>query len=190
MDSLLALLLLTPLIIGGFCSSKGAAKSDASSSARTSNKEIPSEEYVPKVEEPAAKLQELPIETVEGIGSAFGAKLRRAGIATVEDLLAAGTIQVARICGVSEDMASKWQAMSRFCWLEGISEEDSEAIVNVGIRNYRDLADAEPDILLAEVTQAVADGTVEIPKGYEFTLEKVEKWIEVAKTFINEWQKL
>lgn len=182
-------LLLTPIITGAFCSSKGAAKTEVLPSAKTSNKEIRSEEYVPKVEEPAAKLQELPIETVEGIGTVFGAKLRKGGIATVEDLLTSGTIQVARICGVSEDMASKWQAMSRFCWLEGISEEDSEAIVNVGIKNYRDLADAEPDVLLAKVTQAVADGAVEIPKGYEFTLEKVQKWIEVVTTFINEWQR-
>ncbi|MHA2303018.1 MAG: DUF4332 domain-containing protein, partial [Candidatus Thorarchaeota archaeon] len=158
--------------------------------AKTSKEEVSTEEYVPKVEEPAAKLQELPIETIEGIGSIYGGKLRKAGIATVEDLLTAGTIQVARICDVSEEVASKWQAMSRFCWLDGISEEDSEAIVQVGIKTYQDLANTEPDILLAKVTQAVSDGTVEVPEGYEFTLEMVQTWIEAVKTFITDWQNL
>ncbi|MHA2002806.1 MAG: DUF4332 domain-containing protein [Candidatus Thorarchaeota archaeon] len=150
----------------------------------------PSAEYVPKVEEPEAKLQELPIETIEGIGSVYGGKLRKAGIATVEDLLTAGTIQVARICGVSQEIATRWQAMSRFCWLDGISEEDSEAIVHVDIISYQDLANAEPDILLAKVIQAVADGTVEVPEGYVFTIDMVKTWIQAAKTFITEWSKM
>lgn len=188
MDPFLIYLLLAPLVIGVACL-RGSAEKEAASYAKGSKEETSTEEYVPKVEEPAAKLVELPIETIEGIGSAYGRKLRRAGIVTVEDLLAAGTIQVARICDVSEDMAAKWQAMSRFCWLEGISEEDSEAIVQVGIRNYQDLANSDADVLLMNVTQAVADGAVEVPKGYEFTIEMVQTWIKAAKTFITDWQK-
>jgi predicted RecB family nuclease len=188
MDPFLIYLLLAPLITGVVCL-RGSAKAKAASSPKRSKKETSIEEYVPKVEEPTAKLRDLPIETIEGIGSAYGRKLRRAGIITVEDLLAAGTIQVARICDVSEDTAAKWQAMSRFCWLEGISEEDSEAIVQVGIRNYQDLANSDADILLMKVTQAVADGTVEVPEGYEFTVEMVQTWIEAVKTFIADWQK-
>jgi len=189
MDPLLIFLLLVPLVTGVVCS-RGSAGAEVVSSAKVSKEDISAEEYVPKVEEPTAKLRELPIETIEGVGSAYGQKLRRAGIATVEDLLAAGTIQVARICDVSEDTAAKWQAMSRFCWLEGISEEDSEAIVHVGIRNYQDLANSDPDILLTKVTQAVADGTVKVPKDYEFTLEMVQTWIEAVKNFIADWQNL
>ncbi len=189
MDPLLILLLLTPLITGAVCS-RGAASGEVVSSAIASKEEALTEEYVPKVEEPAASLEELPIETIEGIGSVYGRKLRKAGITTVEDLLTAGTIQVARICGVSQEIAAKWQAMSRFCWLDGISEEDSEAIVQIGIHSYQDLAIAEPDILLTRVTQAVADGTVEVPEGYEFTYEMVQTWIQAAKTFISEWSNL
>ncbi|MHA2141973.1 MAG: DUF4332 domain-containing protein [Candidatus Thorarchaeota archaeon] len=190
MDPLFLLLMLTPLIIGVVCSSKSSADADVVSSAKTSKEEVSTEEYVPKVEEPAASLEELPIETIEGIGSVYGKKLRKAGIATVEDLLAAGTIQVARICGVSQEIAAKWQAMSRFCWLDGISEEDSEAIVLIGIQSYNDLATAEPDVLLSKVTQAVEDGTVEVPEGYEFTIDMVQTWIQAAKTFIMEWSKM
>ena len=108
----------------------------------------------------------------------------------MEDLLASGIVQVANICGVPEETAAKWQAMSRFCWLEGISEEDSEAIVTVGIRSYEDLANAQADNLLSMVTKAVADGTVDVPEGYEFTYEMVQTWIQSAKTFISEWSKL
>jgi predicted RecB family nuclease len=187
MDPLLILLMLTPLITGVVCS-RGAAGGEVVSSAKVSKEEALAEEYVPKVEEPAASLEELPIETIEGIGSVYGRKLRKAGIATVEDLLTAGTIQVARICDVSEEVASKWQAMSRFCWLDGISEEDSEAIVQVGIKTYQDLANADPDNLLALVTQAVANGTVEVPDGYEFTREMVQNWINAVKSFISDWQ--
>ncbi|MHA2118498.1 MAG: DUF4332 domain-containing protein [Candidatus Thorarchaeota archaeon] len=189
MDPLLILLLLTPLITGVVCS-RGAAGGEVVSSAKVSKEETLTEEYVPKVEEPAASLEELPIETIEGIGSVYGRKLRKAGIATVEDLLTAGTIQVARICGVSQEMAAKWQAMSRFCWLDGISEEDSEAIVQVGIQSYQDLANVEPSVLLSKVTQAVADGTVEVPEGYEFTIDMVHTWIQAAKTFISDWSKM
>jgi hypothetical protein len=78
--------------------------------------------------------------------------------------------------------------MSRFCWLDGISEEDSEAIVQVGIKTYQDLANADPDNLLALVTQAVANGTVEVPDGYEFTREMVQNWINAVKSFISDWQ--
>ena len=188
MDTFLIYLLLAPLITGVVCL-RGSTERKAASSAKSPKEETSTEEYVPKVEEPTAKLRDLPIETIEGIGSTYGRKLRRAGIITVEDLLAAGTIHVARICDVSEDMAAKWQAMSRFCWLEGISEEDSEAIVQVGIRNYQDLANSDADVLLVKVTQAVADGTVEVPKGYEFTIEMVQTWIEAVKKFITDWQK-
>ncbi len=188
MDPLLILLLLVPLVTGVVCS-RGAAGAEVVSSAKTLKEKSPTEEYMPKVEEPAAKLRELPIETIEGIGSVYGGKLRKGGLATVEDLLTAGTIQVARICGVSEDVASRWQAMSRFCWLEGISEEDSEAIVHVGIRSYQDLANAEASNLLAKVNQAVTEGTVEVPEGYEFTLEMVQDWIDVVKSFIADWQR-
>jgi hypothetical protein len=189
MDLLLLLLLLAPLVTGVVCS-RGASGAEVVSSAKVSREEAPVEEYVPEVEEPSAKLRELPIETIEGIGKTYGEKLRNAGISSVEDLLASGIVQVANICGVSEEVAAKWQAMSRFCWLDGISEEDSEAIVTVGIKSYEDLANAQIDDLLSMVTEAVADGTVDVPEGYEFTYEMVQTWINAAKTFISDWSKL
>lgn len=191
MDPVLLMLLLTPLFIGVVCSSKSKPAAGAIiSSAKTAKEEPPAEEYVPEVEVPEAKLVDLPIETIEGIGKTYGEKLRAAGISTVEDLLATGTIQVSNICSVSQEVAAKWQAMSRFCWLEGISEEDSEAIVAVGITQYEELANSDPTELLSRVTNAVADGTVDVPEGYEFTYAMVEEWIASVKKFIEAWKKL
>ncbi|MFW9846148.1 MAG: DUF4332 domain-containing protein [Candidatus Thorarchaeota archaeon] len=191
MDPFLLLLLFAPVILGVVCSSKSKpAAGEVISSAKTVKEEQDSEEYVPEVEEPKAKLVDLPIETIEGIGKIYGEKLRAAGISSVEDLLATGTLQVSKICGVSQEVAAKWQAMSRFCWLDGISEEDSEAIVAIGITQYGDLANADPGEILSKVTSAVADGTVEVPEGYEFTYAMVEQWIASVKKFIETWEKL
>ncbi|MFW9964159.1 MAG: helix-hairpin-helix domain-containing protein, partial [Candidatus Sifarchaeia archaeon] len=87
------------------------------------------EEYVPAVEAPAAKLSKLPIETIEGIGEVYGKELRSVGISTVADLMVADAKKVAGACDVKIEQAERWIAMSRFAWLDEVSEEDAEAIV-------------------------------------------------------------
>lgn len=145
------------------------------------------EEWTPEVEVPRAELVELPIETIEGIGPVYGKRLREAGIATVQDLLASRPDDVAKICDVSEDEAQRWIAMSRFCWLQSISEEDAEAIVYAaGISTLKELANADPERLLADVREGVELGHVQVPEGYEFTLEMVKKWIDEAKDLTEE----
>ncbi|MHA1247735.1 MAG: DUF4332 domain-containing protein [Candidatus Thorarchaeota archaeon] len=145
------------------------------------------EEWTPEVEIPRAELAELPIETIEGIGPVYGKKLRDAGIETVQDLLASKADEVAKICGVGEAEAQRWIAMSRFCWLESISEEDAEAIVYAGgISTLKELAEADPEQLLRDIQEGVELGHVQVPEGYEFTLEMVKKWIEEAKDLTKE----
>lgn len=145
------------------------------------------EEWTPEVEIPRAELAELPIETIEGIGPVYGKKLRDAGIETVQDLLASKADEVAKICGVGDAEAQRWIAMSRFCWLESISEEDAEAIVYAGgISTLKELAEANPEQLLRDIKEGVELGHVQVPEGYEFTLEMVKKWIEEAKDLTNE----
>ncbi|MFW9963799.1 MAG: helix-hairpin-helix domain-containing protein, partial [Candidatus Sifarchaeia archaeon] len=87
------------------------------------------EEYVPAVEAPAAKLSKLPIETIEGIGKVYGKELRSAGIVSVADLMVADAGNIAKVCDVNIEQAKRWIAMSRFAWLDEVSEEDAEAIV-------------------------------------------------------------
>lgn len=141
------------------------------------------ETYVPEVEEPRAELKELPIETIEGIGPKYGAMLRDEGIETVSELLITDPIRVAEICGVGESQAQRWVAMSRFCWLDSVSEEDAEAIVyGGGILDIDELAEADAEELLEEIESAVGRDIVRIPEGYTFNLDKVKSWIKEAKS--------
>jgi hypothetical protein len=145
------------------------------------------ETYVPAVEEPRAELKELPIETIEGIGPKYGSLLREEGIETVAELMISVPARIAEICNVDEAHAQRWVAMSRFCWLDSISEEDAEAIVyGGGILDLDELAEANPTELLEEINDAVSRELVQIPKGYTFTLDMVKSWIAEAKSLSDE----
>ena len=143
------------------------------------------EDYVPEVEAPAAKLTKLPIETIEGIGKVYGKELRDAGYETVADLIAADAERVAELTDVNIDQAERWIAMSRFAWLDSVSEEDAEAIVfATGITDLEALAAADAATLLAKIQNAVAAEDVRVPAGYSFSLEKVKLWIKEAKGLV------
>ncbi len=141
------------------------------------------EEHIPEVVIPEAPLSDLPIETIEGIGPSYGKMLRSAGIDTVADMMKASPEKVKEVCGVTTRQAERWIAMSQFAWLDSVSEEDAEAIVfATGMRDLKKLATANPEELLAEIKKGVEKGTVEVPTGYKFTLERVKAWIAEAKT--------
>jgi predicted flap endonuclease-1-like 5' DNA nuclease len=140
------------------------------------------EEYVPEVEVPAAKLTKLPIETIEGIGEVYGKELRAAGIATVADLMMADTTKVAETCDVNKSQAERWIAMSRFAWLDEVSEEDAEAIVfATGITDLKRLAAASAEDIFNKIKAALDEGDVRVPAGYKFTKDKIQSWIDAAK---------
>ncbi|MHA1906356.1 MAG: DUF4332 domain-containing protein [Candidatus Thorarchaeota archaeon] len=139
------------------------------------------EKHVPEVEEPAAAISDLPIETIEGIGDIYGKLLRNAGIDTVADLSSAKASKVAEICDVNEEQAEKWIAMSHFAWLDEISEEDAEAIVfATGMTTLKELAKADASDVLAKIEKGVKIGKVRVPEGYDFTLDNVKAWIKAA----------
>lgn len=140
------------------------------------------EVHTPEVVKPVVSLNELPIETIEGIGEKYGAMLRSKGIDSVDDLINADPVKIAEITDVGLSVAKRWIAMSRFAWLDGISEEDAEAIVfGTGIKTVKELARADPAELLRKIKTAVKSGDVRIPAGYEFTIEKAEQWVESAR---------
>ncbi|MFX1602704.1 MAG: DUF4332 domain-containing protein [Promethearchaeota archaeon] len=140
------------------------------------------EVHTPEVVEPKVQLSELPIETIEGIGEVYGGDLRAARIDSVQDLIGTPASRVAEIADVSERVAEGWIAMARFAWLDGVSEEDAEAIVfATGIDDLKALAKADPKDLLWMIRRAVESEDVRVPAGYEFTIEKVKTWIQSAK---------
>ncbi len=140
------------------------------------------EEHVPEVEVPEAPVSNLPIETIEGIGPSYGAMLRKVGIGTVADLMKASPEKVKEACGVTTRKAERWIAMSQFAWLDSVSEEDAEAIVfATGMRDLKSLANSNPEELLEAILKGVMDGTVEVPEGYVFNIQKVREWIDEAE---------
>ncbi|MGY5877140.1 MAG: DUF4332 domain-containing protein [Candidatus Thorarchaeota archaeon] len=143
------------------------------------------EEYVPEVEEPGANLKDLPIETIEGIGEIFGEKLRKTGIDSVQDLVDSTPDKVAEICDVEVARARRWMTMGRFTRLDSVSEEDAEAlVVAAGITELKSLANADAKDLLSKIQMAVDSGDVQVPAGYEFTLDMVEKWIRETRELL------
>ncbi|MBN2230512.1 MAG: DUF4332 domain-containing protein [Candidatus Thorarchaeota archaeon] len=143
------------------------------------------EEYVPAVERPAAAPSDLPVETIEGIGPVYGKLLREAGVETVADMLAVDSEKIAEICDVNVDQAERWLAMSRFAWLDAISEEDAEAIVFAGkIAELEELAAANADELYRKIQSAINEGDVRVPAGYTFSVVKIQKWIDEAKSLV------
>ena len=140
------------------------------------------EVHTPEVVQPKVSLTELPIETIEGIGDKYGAMLRKKGIDSVDDLINADPVRIAEITDVATSVAKRWIAMSRFAWLDGVSEEDAEAIVfGTGIKTVKALSRADPAKMLEKIKEAVDSGDVRIPAGYKFTIEMAEKWVESAR---------
>ncbi len=144
------------------------------------------ESYVPEVEESGAELRKLPVETIEGIGTLHGIELHKAGIGTLKELMRARADEVADICDVNMETAQRWVAMSRFCWMGTVSEEDAEAIVYAGgIIDIKELASADPDSLFRKIDASVKKGHVRVPEGYQIPREKVSLWIHEAKSLLE-----
>ncbi len=143
------------------------------------------EEYIPAVEKPAAAPEDLPVETIEGIGKVYGKLLRDAGISTIAELLGEDPKRIAVICDVNVEQANRWIAMSRFSWLDTISEEDAEAIVfATGMEDLESLAAANAEELYKKIEAALTEGDVRVPAGYTFSVEKIQKWIDEAKSLV------
>lgn len=89
--------------------------------------------------------------------------------------------RMSMICNVSVQQAEKWIAMSRFAWLDEISEEDAEAIVFAGITDLESLAETGAEDLFKRVKDAITSGNVRVPAEHKINLEKVKNWIDAAK---------
>ena len=140
------------------------------------------EEFVPEVLLPQPGTKQLPIETIEGIGQAYGEKLREGSIEWVEDLALTTPDNVMKLTGVNESHAKKWIAMARLTWLDDVSNEDAECIVlGAHITSIEELAVADPDNLYNKVSNAEKFGRVQVPQGYTLSKDKVRKWIASAQ---------
>jgi predicted flap endonuclease-1-like 5' DNA nuclease len=91
---------------------------------------------------------------IEGIGPVYAAKLARAGLATMDDLLEAaarpkGRAALAEQTGISETLILKWANRADLMRIRGISEEISDLLEAAGVDTVAELKRRRPDHLAA-----------------------------------------
>jgi predicted flap endonuclease-1-like 5' DNA nuclease len=124
------------------------------------------------------------IEEVEGIGPAIGEKLRGAGIADTDALLAGAKTpaqrkELAEKTGLSEKQILKFTNMVDLFRISGVGSEYAELLEAAGVDTVPELAQRKAENLakkMAEVNEA-KQLTRRVPSEAEVT-----KWVEQAKT--------
>jgi predicted flap endonuclease-1-like 5' DNA nuclease len=124
------------------------------------------------------------IEDVEGIGPAFGAKLRACGIADADALLAETKTPkqreaLAERSGLGEKRVLKFANMVDLYRIGGVGSEYAELLEASGVDTVPELARRNP----VELTKRMA----EVAKAKKLTRRtpteaEVAKWVEQAKT--------
>lgn len=124
------------------------------------------------------------IQTIEGIGPAFAAKLGRVGISWVKELLEhgrtkSGRAEIAQKTGLSERKILDWVNMADLLRIEGMNGNYAELLHNSGVDTVKELGKRVPANLAAKMAETNADKKVSPDVPNEAT---VTKWIEKAKS--------
>ena len=123
------------------------------------------------------------IEEIEGIGPAYGEKLKAAGIADTDALLSRcgakkGRTEVANETGLDESRLLKWANMADLMRISGVGEEYSELLEAAGVDTVKELQHRNAENLAAKMAEVNEEKklTRALPAA-----SQVEKWIEQAK---------
>ncbi len=124
------------------------------------------------------------VEEIEGIGPVNAAKLEKAGIKTVEDLLEKcasrkGRAAVAEETGIDEKKILKWTNHADLMRIDGVGPEFAELLEAAGVDTVKELRNRNPENL----AKAMAEKNEE-KKLTRVTpsAERVAKWVAEAKT--------
>lgn len=120
---------------------------------------------------------------IEGVGEAYAAKLKAAGVANTDDLLKAGSTpkgrkDLAEKTGISDALILKWINRVDLFHIKGVGEEYSDLLEAAGVDTVPELAQRKAENLLQKMTEVNAKKKLvrRLP-----TLEMVENWVEQAK---------
>ena len=123
------------------------------------------------------------IETIEGIGSAFGQKLREAGIKTTDELLKATKTkklrkELAGATGINEDKILTWANHVDLFRIQGVGAQYAELLEATGVDTIKELANRNAENLVQKMEEVNNSKKLvrRIPP-----LKSVQKWIETAK---------
>ena len=125
-----------------------------------------------------AKLSE-----IEGIGEAYAAKLKAAGVTSLEDFLKKcadkkGRKEMAEKTGISEKLILNWVNRADLTRIKGVSTQYADLLEAAGVDSVPELAQRNPENLqkkMAEVNEA-KKLVRKIP-----TVSQVKDWVAQAK---------
>jgi len=136
------------------------------------------------VEVPAhAARPKVPIDTIEGIGPVYKAKLKELGIETVASLLELGASrkgreELAANSAISEALILKWVNMADLMRISGVGEEYSELLEAAGVDTVKELRNRNPENLLKAMLEANQQHAMVRRPPH---LSEVESWVAQAK---------
>ncbi|MCS6847591.1 MAG: DUF4332 domain-containing protein [Anaerolineae bacterium] len=123
------------------------------------------------------------IEGIEGIGPFYGEKLRSIGIRTVTDLLHAGATvkgrsELAEKTGIPAAYILRWVNHADLLRIKGVGAQYSELLEAAGVDSVVELAQRNPENLLAALLQTNAQKRLvrSVP-----SLNEVKSWVAQAQ---------
>jgi len=124
------------------------------------------------------------IEDIEGIGPAFGKRLRDMGIETTQDLVDRGRTagerkSIAGSISVDDEAITQWTRMADLMRVAGVRIQFSELLEASGVPSVQDLAGEDAEKLASRMAEVNARDarTRTVPSS-----GTVARWIEHAKT--------
>ena len=124
------------------------------------------------------------IEQIEGIGSTYGKKLKDQGIMTTDGLLSSGSTpkgrkQLAKKTGISEKLILDWVNLVDLVRINGVGQEYSDLLEEVGVDTVVELARRNPENLHEKILGV--NKTKQLVRKSP-SLNQVKDWIEQAKS--------
>jgi predicted flap endonuclease-1-like 5' DNA nuclease len=120
---------------------------------------------------------------IEGIGPAYAEKLKKAGVASVDDLLQKGATpkgrkEMAEASGIGDALILKWVNHADLFRINGIGGQYSDLLEAAGVDTVVELSRRNASNLLEKMTEVNAQKNLvnRLP-----VLSMLEKWIEEAK---------
>ena len=121
---------------------------------------------------------------IEGIGAASAAKLKDAGVDTVEELLLTGAKpkgreDLANATGISGKLILEWVNLADLMRINGVGEEYADLLEEAGVDTVKELATRNAGNLAEKMVEINEQKKLvrQVPSSVTVT-----KWVEEAKT--------
>lgn len=116
---------------------------------------------------------------LEGIGPMYAMRLNQLGIITVNQLVQAEPVALAKHIDATPEQVKEWQAMGRLLAVKGIGPQYAEALARIGVTGPADLATREPNSIAAAIAHLNA-GSGNRVTGNDPSPSVVARWIRAA----------